>query len=112
MSTRSAPGADFVQAIEDSLESCTAFIAIVDPDWSGAATEDGRRRLDNPQDYVRLEVELALGRRTLVIPVLVAGAMMPYPDTLPDGLQSLTRRNAVLCPMSGGGPTSSRWSTP
>jgi hypothetical protein len=55
----------------------------------------GRRRLDIPEDFVRLEIATALKRRIRVVPVLVEGAMMPESSELPDDLKALVRRNAV-----------------
>ncbi|MBP6708540.1 MAG: TIR domain-containing protein [Candidatus Accumulibacter sp.] len=88
-------GEDFVAAIERSLESCSAVLVVIGREWSLITDEKGARRLDNPDDTVRLEVARALARKDrLVIPVLVGGARMPTVDELPLELQALTRRNA------------------
>jgi hypothetical protein len=57
--------------------------------------KDGNRRLDNPHDYVRFEVETALGKNTLVIPILLQGVQMPSANALPETLYDLSRRNAI-----------------
>jgi len=57
--------------------------------------EHGRCRLDKPDDFVRLEIEAALSRGILVIPVLVDGARMPRADELPPSLAALPRRQAL-----------------
>lgn len=89
------PGVDFVEAIGHALESCRVLLAIIGPRWSTMADGSGRRRLDDANDYARLEIATALQRRdVLVIPVLVEGAAMPAADDLPDDLKLLARRNA------------------
>jgi hypothetical protein len=63
--------------------------------WIDVADEDGEPRLNNPDDYVRLEIEKALRSRTRVIPVLVEGAPAPKGSQLPTSLASLARRNGI-----------------
>ena len=90
------PGVDFVDAIERALQSCAVLIAVIGPRWLDAAHADGRRRLDDPNDYTRLEIATALKRGDVrVIPVLVEGAAMPATADLPDDLEPLARRNAI-----------------
>jgi hypothetical protein len=89
------PGADFVEAIEASVGSCDAFIAVIGKRWLSSSDEEGKPRLDNPDDFVRLEIATALKRNIRVIPVLVDGALMPRSSDLPDDLKLLVRRNAV-----------------
>jgi len=90
------PGVDFGHALNDQLAGCDYFIAVVGPNWIGARSADGRRRLDDPKDYVRLEIEAALERGIRVVPVLVDGAQMPQPDELPQTLRPFCMRNAVV----------------
>ena len=91
-----APGVDFVEAINRALESCGVLLAVIGPRWLTAVDAAGQRRLDNPDDYTRLEIATALKRSDVrVIPVLVEGAQMPSPGELPADLQALARRNAV-----------------
>ena len=91
-----APGVDFVDAINRALQSCGVLLAVIGPRWLTAADSAGQRRLDNPDDYTRLEIATALKRGDVrVIPVLVEGAQMPAPGDLPADLQPLARRNAV-----------------
>jgi hypothetical protein len=71
------------------------LLAVIGDRWFAAADEDGRRRLDDPGDFVRLEIEAALARGVRVIPVLVDGARVPRPDQLPPSLAALARRQAV-----------------
>src|SRR5678816_4184658 len=63
------PGTDFVQALHASLEQTAAVLIVIGPRWSSVTSADGARRLDSPSDFVRLEVEAALGR---TIPVAVS----------------------------------------
>jgi uncharacterized membrane protein YhaH (DUF805 family) len=89
------PGVDFVKSLDEQLANCIAFIAVIGPRWLTARDNDGNPRLDNPTDYVRLEIEAALKRDIRVIPVLVDGASMPRSSDLPSSLQALARRQAV-----------------
>jgi uncharacterized membrane protein YhaH (DUF805 family) len=89
------PGVDFVKSLDEQVAACIAFIAVIGPRWLNARNNDGNPRLDNPTDYVRVEIESALKRDIRVIPVLVDGASMPRPSDLPPSLQALARRNAV-----------------
>jgi hypothetical protein len=97
------PGVDFVDHIEQVMDACDVCITVIGPRWATLAAASGRRRLDDPGDLVRLEIERALQRTDVdVIPVLVDGARMPAEDELPEGLRLLARRNA--CELSD-----SRW---
>lgn len=90
-------GADFAEVIENHLANCTVFLAIIGPRWSDARDVKGARRLDNPNDFVRLEIAAALNKKKIkLIPVLLDGAEMPGADDLPEPLKGLSRRNAVL----------------
>jgi hypothetical protein len=90
------PGIDFVDRITEAVGACQVLVAVIGPRWATVEDEDGTLRLTNPDDYVRLEVEVALRRPDVtVIPVLVAGARMPEPDDLPSDLRALARRNAL-----------------
>jgi hypothetical protein len=89
------PGADFAAAIAREVAGCDVLIALIGPTWSTIADQRGRRRLDDPDDIVVLEIQAALEREIRVIPVLVDGAVMPDRENLPDRVQGLARRNAV-----------------
>jgi TIR domain len=88
------PGSDFVEQLEGSLSECQVLIAVIGPRWATVQDEDGNRRLDNPDDFVRLEIAQALAAGIRVYPVLVGGARMPRPRDLPEDLQALSRRHA------------------
>ena len=90
------PGQDFVQAIESRLSDCAVMLAVIGREWASARDLAGSRRLDEPFDFVRLEIAAALARpNVLVVPVLVEGAAMPAAAELPENLKALTRRHAV-----------------
>ena len=90
------PGADFVARIEDAVGSAAVLLVVVGRGWVSAKDEHGRRRLDDPEDFVRLEVASALQRDVKVIPVLVGGASMPESEELPAALAGFSRRNALV----------------
>jgi hypothetical protein len=80
-----ARGVDFAEAITQAVSSCEVLLAIIGPRWLSSTDEEGQRRLDGPDDIVRMEFAAALERDILVIPVLVEGAAMPRRQELPDG---------------------------
>lgn len=86
------PGEDFVTVIENAVGSCEILIAIIGRNWLSA---NGTGRLNNPNDFVRLEIATALRRNIRVIPVLVEQAGVPKQEDLPEDLAKLTRRNAI-----------------
>jgi len=85
------PGADFVEAIQRAVGSSEVLLTVIGRSW---ATGTNFERLQDPQDYVRMEIVAALQRNIRVVPVLVEGVSMPSADVLPDDLAPLTRRNA------------------
>jgi YVTN family beta-propeller protein len=87
-------GQDFVTHIETEISGCDTVVVVIGPEFLTAG-DIGRRRLDDPGDHVRAEVEAALASGAEVFPVLVAGAEMPDPDELPDSIKPLARRNAI-----------------
>jgi glycerophosphoryl diester phosphodiesterase len=90
------PGDDFVERIQSAVGSCQVLLALIGPQWLTVTDATGVRRLDDPTDFVRLEVETALTRDDVrVIPILVDNAKMPTPQELPTRLAALTRRQAV-----------------
>jgi hypothetical protein len=89
------PGRDFRRAIDQHVASCGVLLAMIGKRWVDAKDESGRRRLDDPMDFVRLETASALKRDIPVIPVLVHGASMPRADQLPPDLTELAYRNGV-----------------
>ena len=89
------PGEDFVDKITAAVASCDVLLALIGPQWLVMANSEGGRRLDDPEDFVRLELSAALSRGVRVVPILVDGARMPRADELPAELAPLVRRQAV-----------------
>lgn len=89
------PGRDFRKAIDQSVTTCSVLLAIIGQDWAELKDPAGRRRLEDPNDFVRLELASALRRDIPLVPVLVRGAKMPEVDHLPPDLKELVYRNAV-----------------
>jgi TIR domain-containing protein len=88
-------GVDFVEYLPGQVAACDVFLAVIGPNWLDAKDDNGRRRFDNPDDFVTIEIAAALARNIRVIPVLVDGARTPKADRLPDSVKPLVRRNAV-----------------
>jgi len=88
-------GLDFRKHIFDSVGQCNVLLALIGDSWINSTNDQGSRRLDDPTDFVRLEVESALKRDIPVIPVLVGKARMPSATELPSSLQELAFRNAA-----------------
>ena len=89
------PGRDFRRVIDEHVASCGVLLAMIGKSWIDAADESGRRRLEDPMDFVRLETASALKRDIPVVPVLVHGARMPRAEQLPADLAELAYRNGV-----------------
>src|SRR5262245_49612228 len=89
------PGRDFRKAIDEHVASCGVLLALIGKNWVDARDKDGRRRLDDPLDFVRLETAAALKRDIPVVPVPLQGASMPRADQLPADLGEFAFRNAI-----------------
>ena len=94
--TAISPGQDYGVAIDRALDDSDAALVVIGPGWLTASTPHGSRRLLEADDYVRMELVGALRRDIRVIPVLVGGAPLPDAADLPDDLQGLTQRQAVV----------------
>jgi hypothetical protein len=88
-------GVDFSSYLNDQLATCDVFLAVIGPNWLDAKDDSGHRRLDNPNDFVAVEIAAALGRNIRVIPITVDGAQVPKATQLPDLLKPLALRNAI-----------------
>jgi hypothetical protein len=89
------PGRDFRKAIDQSVANCSVLLAMIGLNWLDSKDALGRRRLDDANDFVRIELASALRRDIAVVPVLVRGAKMPQVEQLSDDLKELAYRNAV-----------------
>lgn len=116
------PGVNFAMEIEQKLADCDVLIALIGPRWLTSMDSSGARRLEHPDDFVRIEIATALQRNTRVVPVLIQKVDMPATDALPEPLKSLALRQAVevsdarwdydvgqlIAALGGSGPKSSR----
>jgi TIR domain len=92
------PGQDFSAVIDQAIGATSVFIALIGRRWLTLKGRDGKRRLDDPKDLLRLEIESALRLGTPVIPVLVDGATMPTREELPASIADLAACNAYELP--------------
>jgi hypothetical protein len=88
-------GDDFVEEISAAVGSCDVLLALIGEQWLTITDQSGERRLDDPGDFVRVEIEAALSRNVRVIPILVDGATMPGAEEVPPSLAGLSRRQAL-----------------
>ena len=88
-------GCDFHRFLTEQVHACQVLVSVIGRRWLDIADEQGRRRLDQDEDFVRIEIQTALERNIPVVPVLVEGASMPRANQLPDDLRPLARRNAA-----------------
>src|SRR5262245_54300458 len=89
------PGLDFAEVLSDKVSKCDVLLAIIGSRWLDAGAERGKRRLDSPDDFVRIEIAAALKREIRVIPILLDGTHMPSADHLPEDLKKLALRNGI-----------------
>ena len=94
------PGDDFVLTIQKQLGRVNVMLVMIGPAWL-TASKDGARRLDDSDDFVRREVQVALESGIAVLPVLVDGALMPTLADLPDAIAALARRQAFVLSDAG-----------
>jgi formylglycine-generating enzyme required for sulfatase activity len=90
-----ALGVDFVGVLVTEVAKCDVLLAIIGPDWLDARDEEGHRRLENENDFVRIEIAAALKRDIPVIPILLEGTRLPKVEQLPGNLEGLARRNGM-----------------
>ena len=90
-----APGDNFAEVIDEKVGFCDALIAVIGRKWLNSRHADGQRRLDDPREFVRLEIAAAVGRNIKVIPVLVDGASLPAQRELPAPISALVEAQAL-----------------
>jgi hypothetical protein len=88
-------GVDFRNYLGTQVSQCDVMLVVIGSQWLSVTDEAGQRRLDDPADFTRVEIEQALQRAIPVIPVLVDGIRMPRADELPASLAPLAFRNAT-----------------
>lgn len=88
-------GVDFRAYLDEQVAKCNVFLAVIGRDWLRGKGRKGKSRLEDPGDFVRIEIESALKRRIPVIPVLVQGSKMPGAERLPASIQELSYRNGI-----------------
>lgn len=88
-------GLDFAEVIRDAVSSCCVMVALIGSRWVTVTDEEGRRRIEDPGDYVRFEIRSALERGVRVIPVLADGAKPLREQQLPPDLRQLARLSAL-----------------
>jgi WD40 repeat protein len=88
-------GVDFREFLTNAVSRCRVFLAVIGARWLDLRDDLGRRRLDDPDDFVRVEIEAALRREIPVIPVLVQGSHIPVREQLPESLKGLAYRNGM-----------------
>jgi hypothetical protein len=88
-------GVDFVEVISGQVAECDVLLAVIGSNWLNARDEEGNRRLDDPNDFPRIEIAAALVRHIPVIPILVDGTKIPRADQLPKDIKALAHRNAL-----------------
>jgi TIR domain/Pentapeptide repeats (8 copies) len=89
-------GEDFTHTLATALSSTDLLVAVIGPNWVTANKSDGTRRLDDPDDFVVLEIAEALKQDAVVLPVLVQGATMPSAGELPPSIQQLAKHQAMI----------------
>jgi TIR domain len=94
-------GAKFPTVLEERLAECKVMLALIGPDWLNSQDEQGRRRLDDPEDWVRLEIACALKRDITVIPVRVNDAPLPLKSALPEDIRGLLDHQAASVTLAG-----------
>jgi hypothetical protein len=88
-------GAQFAGVIAERIKTCDALVALIDKNWLNTRDVEGRRRLDQPRDFVAIEISGALAQGKLVIPALIEDAPMPTREALPPHMASLADRQAI-----------------
>jgi hypothetical protein len=96
-----AIGVDFTTAVREAVSGCNMLLVLIGRDWLAITDDKGTRRIDNPDDWVRVEIETALQRGIPVVPVLVDDAELPQAADLPASLQPFVRRQVFRLSHAG-----------
>jgi hypothetical protein len=88
-------GVDFRKHLTDSVGKCQLLLAVIGQEWAANSKRESKAGVEDPRDFVRIEIESALQRDIPVIPVLVQGASIPQETELPTSLHALAYHNAI-----------------
>jgi eukaryotic-like serine/threonine-protein kinase len=88
-------GQDFREHLNDIVGDCGVMLAIIGPGWIDSRSKSRQRRLEDSNDFVRIELEAALARGIPVVPVLVGHAPMPLAAQLPPSIASMVFRQSI-----------------
>jgi len=89
-------GQNFSDVLDEATSTCNVMLVVIGPQWAGITDAQGNKRLFDPGDYTRLEIETGLAHKEiLVIPVLVMNALMPGSTDIPESMRDLLFRNAI-----------------
>jgi hypothetical protein len=95
-------GEHFPTVLKNKLAQCNVMIVVIGPSWLTLKDDQGKRRIDDPTDWVRMEIVGALNAKKLaVIPVLVGGAVLPKNSDLPEDLQPLLQQHVATLTTNG-----------
>jgi hypothetical protein len=88
-------GTDFRKVIDEAVSSCVVLLVVIGRDWLSVTNEQNMRRIDDPNDFVRIEIETGLKRDIPIVPLLVREAEMPREEEMPQSLKDLVYRHGV-----------------
>ncbi len=100
--TKINTGTDYTQVITQALDMCNYFLVLIGNTWLNCKDSSGNRRIDNPDDFVRKEISLAIKKKIKIIPVLLEETRMPLASELPADIQDMCKWQAIEI-------TDSRW---
>ncbi len=83
-------GEDFPTKIINALGRSEIFLLLIGENWLKTHDHFGRRRIDDPSDWVRLEIETALSKNITIIPILIGSTSLPQKEALPESISKIT----------------------
>jgi len=89
------PGADFHELIKKKIREVDVMLIIIGSDWLNVKNTDGKRCIDDLNDFVRIEIEAALKNKILVLPILLGNTKMPDIKELPITIEAIVHKNAI-----------------
>lgn len=90
-----SPGESWPDKLRSRIQEAKIVVAVIGTEWVRISDQWGIRRLDDPNDWVRKEIETALTSSAKLLPVLVKGARMPPKEVLPESIRELTSKQAI-----------------